>query len=60
MDFFKLCGIKQANIHLNSIADSKIIRVSVPHAVANAILCGTFKWMNLAVTSVFAASVLEK
>ena len=39
--------------------DSKIIRVSVPHAVANVIFRGTFKWMNLALPSGFAASVLE-
>ena len=54
-----MSGIKQAHIHLNSIMDSKIIRVSVPHVVANALLCGNLKWMNLTVPSGFSASVLE-
>ena len=57
--FFKLSGIKQARIHLNSIMNIKIIRVSVPHAVSNALFCCAFKWVNLAVPSGFAASVLE-
>ena len=59
MEFFKLSGIKQAHIHLNSLLESRGIRVSVSHAVANALYCGAFKWSNLLTPSGFAASVLE-
>ena len=59
MEFFKQSSIKQAHIHLNSLLDGKGIRVSIPHAVVNALYCGAFKWSNLATPSGFAASVLE-
>ena len=58
MEFFKLPGIKQAHVHLNSMMESKGIRVSIPHAVVNALYYGAFKWTNLATPSGFAASVL--
>jgi hypothetical protein len=59
MDFFKLPGIKQAHVHLNSMMESKGIRVSIPHAVVNTLYYGAFRWTNLATPSGFAASVLE-
>jgi hypothetical protein len=59
MEFFKLPGIRQAHIHLNSLLDSKGIRVSISHAAANALFCGAFKWSNLLTPSGFSASVLE-
>ena len=59
MDFFKLPGIKQAHIHLNSMIESKGIRVSIPHSVVNALYYGAFKWTNMATPSGFASSVLE-
>ena len=59
MEFFKLSGVKQAHIHLNTILEGKHIRVSVPHAVANALYNGAFKWTNLAVPSGFASTVME-
>ena len=59
MEFFKLSGIRQAHIHLNSVLDARGIRVSIPHSVVNALFCGAFKWSNLATPSGFAASVLE-
>ena len=59
MEFFKLPGIKQAHIHLNSMIESKGIRVSIPHSVVNSLFNGAFKWSNLATPSGFAASVLE-
>ena len=58
MEFFKLSGIRQAHIHLNSVLDGKGIRVPIPHAVVNALYCGAFKWSNLATPSGFAPSVL--
>ena len=59
MEFFNLSGIRQAHIHLNSLLDSKGIRVSISHAATNALFCGAFKWSNLLTPSGFAASVLE-
>ena len=59
MDFFNQSGIKQAHIHLHSLLDGKVIRVSIPHSVVNALFCGAFKWSNLATSSCFAESVLE-
>ncbi len=59
MEFFKLPGIKQAHIHLNSLLDGRGVRVSIPHSVVNSLYCGAFKWSNLATPSGFAASVLE-
>ena len=59
MEFFKLSDIRQAHIHLNSVLDSKGVRVSIPHLVINTLYCGAFKWSNLATPSGFAASVLE-
>ena len=59
MEFFMLKGIKQAHVHLNSMLESKGIRVSIPHSVVNALFYGAFKWTNLATPSGFAASVLE-
>ena len=59
LEFFKLPGIRQAHIHLNSLLDSKGIRVSVSHAAANALFCGAFKWSNLLTPSGLSASVLD-
>ena len=59
IEFFKLPGIKQAHVHLNSMLESKGIRVSIPYSVVNSLFCGAFKWSNLATPSGFAASVLE-
>ena len=59
MEFFNLPGIRQAHIHLNSLLDSKGIRVSISHAAANALFCGAFKWSNLLTPSGFSASVLD-
>ena len=59
MEFFKLSGMKQAQIHLNSLKDSENVRVLIPHSIANILFYRAIKGMNLATLSDFSAIVLE-